>query len=206
MPEFRQRSVVQLPIEITGCKTAHMNNQVIYFKEKSVGSGTQHTVCLIACALSILFISSCGIYKFKDTNFPPDIKTVKLNFFENKARYINPQLAPKLNEKLQQKIISQTPLIRSTSDEADYVISGSISDYYVSTAGVSNQQVSSSNLNVSIHVILKNNKTQKLDEYDVSKAFPFSGQRTLQEVENSLTDDIVRGVSDEIFNRLFSNW
>ncbi|MES2773922.1 MAG: LPS assembly lipoprotein LptE [Bacteroidota bacterium] len=175
------------------------------FNRKHSKSSGHLVLYFVTCTL-LLSLVSCGIYKFKDTNFPPDIKTVKLNYFENKARYINPQLAPKLNEKLQQKIISQTPLKRSTSDEADYVISGSIRDYYVSTAGVSNQQVSSSNLNVVINVILKNNKTQKQEEYDVSKAFPFSGQRTLQEVENSLTDDIVKGVSDEIFNRLFSNW
>ncbi|MEO7310578.1 MAG: LPS assembly lipoprotein LptE [Chitinophagaceae bacterium] len=183
-----------------------MNYQVIYLKRKSVGSAGHCMSYGLAFTFLLMLMSSCSIYKFKDTNFPPDIKTVKLNFFENKARYINPQLAPKLNERLQQKMISQTPLKRSTSDEADYVIIGWISDYYVTTAGVSNQQVSSSNLNVAIHVILKNNKTQKTDEYDVSKAFPFNGQKTLQEVENSLTDDIVKGISDEIFNRLFSNW
>ena len=183
-----------------------MNNPNANLKFKTAKSCTHHALYFIACSLMLFLITSCGIYKFKDTNFPADIKTVKLNFFENKARYINPQLAPKLNEKLQQKIIGQTPLKRSNSDEADYVISGSISDYYVSIAGVSNGQGTSNNLNVGIHVILKNNKTQKQDEYDVTKSFPFSGQLSLQQIENSITDDIVKGISDEIFNRLFSNW
>ena len=182
-----------------------MNCNTTLFKQKIKARQTNPALFLVACAL-ILGLNSCGIYKFTDTNFPADIKTVKLNFFENKARYINPQLAPKLNEKLQQKMISQTPLKRSTSDEADYVISGYISDYNVTTAGVSNRQVSTSNLNVGIHVTLKNNKTQEVKDVDVAKAFPFDGQRTLQEVESALTDDIVKGVCDEIFNRLFSNW
>lgn len=163
------------------------------------------TLYLIACTL-IVSTYSCGVYTFKDISIPPEIQTVKLNFFQNKARYINPQLAPKLNERFQQKIVTQTKLKRTTSDEADYVISGSISDYYVSTAGVSNQQVSTSNLNVGIHITLKNNKKVETKEYDISKAFPFSGQKTLQEVENSITDEIVKGITDEIFNRLFSEW
>lgn len=161
---------------------------------------------LILLACLSLMLGSCGVYTFKDVSFPPDIKTAKLNFIENKSRYINPQLAPKLNEKLQQKLVSQTPLKRSSNDDADLVISGSITDYSVTTAGISGQQVSTNNLNVSIHITLKNNKAQTVEEYDVAKSFPFDGRSTLQQVENSLTDVIVKGMTEEIFNRLFSNW
>ena len=161
---------------------------------------------LLPCLMFLFILSSCGVYTLKDVNFPPDIKTVKLNFFENKARFINPLLAPRLNERLQQKVINQTPLKRSTSDEADYVISGYISDYYPTTSAIVNQQVATNNLNVNVHITLKNNKTQKEEEYDVNKAFPFSGNKNLEQVGAELTDDIVRGVTDEIFNRLFSNW
>lgn len=158
-----------------------------------------------AVFLLVAGLISCGVYKFKDTNFPPDVKTIKLNFFENKARYINAQLAPKLNEKLQQKVISQTPLKRSTSDDADYVVSGYINEYSVTTSGVANKAVTTNNLNVGVHIVLKDNKHQADKEYDVTKAFPFSAELNLQAVENSLTDEIVRGISDEIFNRLFSD-
>jgi len=171
-----------------------------------IGKSTKIWRLLCISFFTGLILSSCGVYTLKDVNFPPDIKTVKLNFFDNKSRYISPILAPRLNERLQQKIINQTPLKRSTSDEADYVISGWISDYYVTTSAIVNQQVATNNLNVNVHVILKNNKNQKEDEYDVNKAFPFSGNKSLQQVETELTDDIVRGMVDEIFNRLFSNW
>ncbi len=175
-------------------------------KIPKLNNRSRHLVLYLVVCTLLFSTVSCGIYTFKDISIPPDIQTVKLNFFLNKARYINPQLAPKLNERFQQKIVTQTKLKRTTSDEADYVISGSISDYYVSTAGVSNQQVSTSNLNVGIHVTLKNNKKPDTKEYDISKSFPFSGQSTLQEVENSITDEIVKGITDEIFNRLFSEW
>ena len=181
-----------------------MSNKAIT-KLKTINLSRHLALYFLVCALLLLTVS-CGVYTFKDISIPADIQSVKLDFFQNKARYINPQLAPKLNEKFQQKIVSQTRLKRSTSDEADYVISGSITEYFVSTAGVSNQQVSTSNLNVGIHITLKNNKKPETKEYDISKAFPFSGQKTLQEVENSIIDEIVRGITDEIFNRLFSEW
>src|ERR1700710_1171540 len=88
---------------------------------------------LFLIAIFLLF-SSCKIYSFKDASIPPEIKTIKLGFFENKARYINPQLAPQLNTNLQAKLVSQTGRQPSTHDDADYVISGYISDYSVTTS------------------------------------------------------------------------
>lgn len=142
----------------------------------------------------------------KDSSIPPEIKTIKLGLFENKARYINPQLAPKLNQNLQSKLVSQTGRQPSTRDDADYVINGFINDYTVTTSGISNGQVSSNRLTVAVHVVLQDNKNQKQEEYDVSKSFEFSGTQTITDVENSLTADIVTGLTTEIFNKLFSGW
>jgi hypothetical protein len=155
---------------------------------------------------SILLLSSCGVYSFKDASIPPEIKTIKLAFIENKARYINAQLAPKLNDRLQQKVVGQTKLTRTNSDDADYVITGYISDYSVTTSGITNQQASINRLNVGIHLVLRDNKNTKETPLDVSKSFEFPSSQTINQVEQSLTDEIVRGMTDEVFNRLFSNW
>ncbi len=164
-------------------------------------------------AFSLLLLAFCLVYScknvkysMKDSSIPANIKTIKMGLFENKARYINPQLAPKLNQNLQTKLVSQTGRQPSTRDDADYVISGFINDYTVSTSGISNGQVSSNRLTVGVHVVLQNNKDQKQDEYDVSKSFEFPGTQTITDVENSLTDQIVTGLTQEIFNKLFSGW
>jgi hypothetical protein len=153
-----------------------------------------------------LLLPACGVYTFKDVSIPAEIKTVKLNFIENKARYVNPQLSPRLTNRLQEKIVNQTRLTRSTSEDADWVISGNISQYDVSTSAISGQQASNNRLTVGAHIILRDNKTQKDQEFDITKSFEFSAQKTLQQAEASLAEDIIRGLSDEIFNRLFSNW
>lgn len=158
------------------------------------------------CGLLLIALASCGIYTFKDISIPPEIKTVKLHFIENKARYVNPQLSPRLTNKLQDKIVGQTRLTRTESEDADWVISGYISDYSVVTSGISSQQASTNRLTVGAHIVLKDNKTLKDNEYDVTKSFEFNASQTIQQAETALSDQIIQGLSDEIFNRLFSNW
>lgn len=145
-------------------------------------------------------------FSIKDVSIPPEVKTVRVLYIENKARYINPQLSPKLTDKLRQKIINQTRLSQ-TNGEADYEISGYVSDYSVSTSGISRQQVASNNLNVSVHLIFKNRLDDKKNfETDITRNFPFSATKSLTQAESELNDLMVTGLTDEIFNRIFSNW
>ena len=154
----------------------------------------------------VSFLSGCGIYKFKDVSIPPEIKTVKVNYIENRARYINPQLSPRLTDKLRQKIVGQTRLTQTNNDNVDWEITGFITDYSFSTSAISNQQVANNRLSVSVHITLNNRKADKITEYDVSRQFEFKGNQSFQQAENALGDEMIRTLTDEIFNQLFSNW
>lgn len=150
--------------------------------------------------------SSCKIYHFKDVSIPDSIKTVKVNFIENRARYINPQLSPRLTDKLRQKIISQTRLTQTNNENVDWEITGFINDYTFSTSGISNQQVVNNRLTVGIHITLNNRKADDIKDYDVSRSFEFKGNQSFQQAESALLDEMLRTLTDEIFNKLFSNW
>ena len=135
------------------------------------------------------------------------VKTFRVNYLENKARYVNPQLTPQITEKLKQKIIGQTRLRQTNNDDAHYDISGYVSDYSVTTTGISNQNASTNRLNVSFHLIFKNTLDQKKDfETDITSNYDFSAQLTLPQAESQLGDEIVKNVTDAIFNKIFSNW
>ncbi len=157
--------------------------------------------------------SSCNIYKLRDISIPDSIKSVKVNFIENRAPYINPQLSPRLTDKLRQKIVSQTRLSQTNNDNADWEIRGFISNYAFSTTGISSQggqgnqrNVTTNRLTVSVHIVLNDQKANKTQEYDVSRNFEFSANQSIQQAESTLSDEIIRGLTDDIFNRLFSNW
>lgn len=165
-------------------------------------------IVLIAAALVFIAAgnSSCNVYKFRDISIPDSIKTVKVNFIENKAPYVNPQLSPRLTDKLRQKIVGQTRLSQTNNDNADWIVGGRITNYAFSTSGISQQQVATNRLTVTVHITLNDQKANKNQEYDVSRNFEYSGNMSLQQAEASLGDEIIRGLTDDIFNRLFSNW
>jgi hypothetical protein len=166
------------------------------------------TVLLVACSLFLVpsFISCSVKYGFKDVSIPDTIKTVKVIYIENRARYINPQLSPRLTDKLRQKIVSQTKLSQTNSDNADWEISGYVSDYSFSTSAISGQQVANNRITVGLHITLNNRKADDTKDYDVSRNFEFKGSQTLQQAEAILLDEMIRTLTDEIFNKLFSNW
>jgi Lipopolysaccharide-assembly len=150
--------------------------------------------------------SSCNIYKFRDISIPDSIKTVKVNFIENRAPYVNPQLSPRLTDKLRQKIVSQTRLSQTNNDNAEWDVRGYISNYTSSTSGISQQQVATNRLTVTVHITLNDQKANKTQEYDVSRNFEYAATKSLTQAEAELTDEIIRGLTDDIFNRIFSNW
>ena len=180
------------------------NNRLYTYLLKMIAS---NAILKVFAVIIVLVLSSCGIYSFKDAVIPENVKTIKIGFIENKARYVNPQLAPMLTDKLQQKIISQTKLIRTNNDDAHYQIYATITTYDPSqTVGVSAQQASTNRLTVTVHVILKKTLDNKEQEFDVSRNFDFSANLTLNQAESQMMEDIVRNITDDIFNQIFSNW
>jgi outer membrane lipopolysaccharide assembly protein LptE/RlpB len=158
-------------------------------------------------SLALICTTACGIYTLKDVSVDySKIKTIKIGFIENKARYINPQLSPRLTDKLQQKIVSQTKLTRTNNDDAHLQVNGYVTNYDVSTTAISGTQAAGNRLTVAVHIIVKNTVDNTNEEYDISRNFDFSANLSLQQAETQLLDEIIRNVTDEIFNKLFSNW
>lgn len=156
--------------------------------------------------ISTVVSPGCGVYSFADVSIPDSIKTVRVNFIENKARYVNPQLSPQLTDKLRQKILNQTKLTQTNSDNAHLDISAEIRDYSVSTSGISNQQTQMNRLTVGVHLTVNNRLSNTSEEYDVSRSFEFNANLSLQAAESQLLDEMVRNLTDDMFNRMFSNW
>lgn len=167
----------------------------------------------LTAILSFLFLifsfATCK-YSFKDSSpIPANITTFRVNLFQNKARYVNPTLAPQLTEKLKQQIISETRLRETTNDDANYDISGYVSDYSVTTSGIANQTSSTNRLNVTFHLIFKNTvdpDPSKSFETDLTSNYDFSANESLQQGETEKMDDILKTVTASIFNKIFSNW
>jgi len=162
---------------------------------------------LVACVAAFYGIVSpgCNIYKFNEATIPDSIRTVKLNFIENRARYINPQISPRLTDRFRQKILGQTRLSPNDTNP-DWEINAYITDYSFSTSAISGQQVAANRLTVAVHISLIDRKTDEVKDFDVSRSFEFKGNLSFQQAEAQLLDEMTRTLTDEMFNRLFSNW
>ena len=168
-----------------------------------------HVLLLPICLLLIAIFSfaTCK-YGFRDTSpIPVEVKTFRVNYLENKASYVNPQLSPQLTEKLKQKIINTTRLRQTNNDDAHYDISGYVSEYFTSTTGITNNNASTNRLSVSFHLNFKNSLDEKKNfEADLSSNFDFPATQSLSQAESALNADIVKSIVDAVFNKIFSNW
>ena len=174
----------------------------------------QPTRQVLVVALMILGLSSCKVYSFKDTSIPPEVKSIHIAYIENRAPLVNPQLAPQLNDALRQKINNQASrLSQVQGSDADWDVNGWVSGYSYTTSGVANQQAASNRLTVTVHIVFKNHldptgkKVAPADfEADVTRNFDFSANITITDAEAQLIPTVVSNMTDEIFNKLFSNW
>jgi hypothetical protein len=156
--------------------------------------------------ISLFNFSTCR-YSFKDVSLPAEVKTFRVNYFENKAQYVNTQLSPQITEKLKQKIINTTRLRQTNDDNADYDISGYVSQYFTSTISITGSNSSGNRLTVGFHLIFINKLDEKKNfEADLLRTIDFPAEQSLSEVEQQRTTDIVSNIVDEIFNKIFSNW
>jgi hypothetical protein len=172
----------------------------------------------IITSLALIFTLSANsgcAYSFNDIAVNDSIKTFHVAFIGNVAPINNPQLSPNLTQRLKQKINSQTKLSEKNSENgADYFITGNIVRYDVSTTGVTQNQTNNgsrlqANLNrltVGVKITLNNQLNGNVQEFDISRSFDFSATQSLQAAENALLEEMIRNLSDEIFNRIFSQW
>jgi len=162
----------------------------------------------IVLGFGLITMSATCKYSFNDTSpIPPEISSFRVNYLENKAQYVNTQLSPQLTERLKQKIINTTRLRQTNSDQADYDISGYVSQYYTTTVSITGSNASGNRLTVGFHLSFRNNRDEKKNiEADLMRTYDFEGNLSLSQAEASLNDEMVKNLTDEIFNKIFSNW
>jgi hypothetical protein len=164
-------------------------------------------ILTLGFALYIFSYASCK-YSFKDVSpIPTEVKNFRVQPLTNRASYVNPQLSPQLSEKLRQKITGTTRLRQTNSDDAHYDISGYISQYTVSTVNITGGESSTNRLTIGFHLVFKNTlDNTKNFEADIARNEDYAATLSLSEAENTISEKVIKNLTDEIFNKIFSNW
>ncbi|MFY0254629.1 LPS assembly lipoprotein LptE [Chitinophaga sp. 30R24] len=160
----------------------------------------------------LAMLAGCSVkYSATGASIDQDAKTVNVRFIINKAPINNPTLSQRLTQRLRDKITSQTRLTQVNENEprADYEFKATITGYSFSNAAVTNvDKAATSRLNVTVNVtFIKRVGDKKGFSQSFTRSADFSASQLPSTVENNLLDNnIIPGITDDIFNRAFANW
>ena len=146
-------------------------------------------------------------YSFSGVNISPDIKTVTVEYFPNRAPVVQAQLSQLFTDALIDKIQSNTSL-DLTAAGGDVTFSGEIRNYETRpTAITGNETAARNRLTISIRVVYTNDVDPEADfDTSFSRYEDYDSSQNLADVEGELIDLIVESILDDIFNKAFVNW
>lgn len=156
----------------------------------------------------ISLLSSC--YTLKNASIPPDLKTINIQFFENNAPLVVNNLSQTFTEALKERIRTQSRL-SLVRGEADATLSGSIIGYTIAPVSIeatSNNAppiAGANRLSITVKVKFVYDKDKKLNfEESMTRFANYKGDINSQ--EQNLIQEITKQLTEDIYNKAFSNW
>lgn len=163
---------------------------------------------LLAVVLTVSVFTACKVgYSFTGASIAPSVKTFSVYYFPNRAKLVNPNLSQSFNDGLQEKLIRQTSLSQIT-ENGDLEYSGQITEYEIRPMNIQQGDLAALNrLTVGIKVKFVNNKDHEQDWEKSFTAFEdFESSQSLSNVEDDLVTEIIKKLTDDIFNASIANW
>ena len=156
----------------------------------------------------IFIIDACTIkYSFTGAAISPEIKTISVQYFQNRSNLVNPSLSQDFTEALKDKFTSQTSL-DLTNDYGDLNFEGEITGYDTKPISIQGNETAAQNrLTITIKVKFSNAIEPENDFETSFSAFEdYDGSKSLDEVESALIPDILEKLTEDIFNKSVAKW
>ncbi|MCK4678024.1 MAG: LptE family protein [Bacteroidales bacterium] len=164
-------------------------------------------VTYIILFVYITLLSACGVYSFTGASVSPEVKTVSIDYFPNKAPLIQATLSQTFTDALKDKFISEANL-DLMPDNGDLQLSGTIIGYSTKPIAIKGNETAALNrLTITIKVKFINtvDETQNF-ESSFSRFEDYDSSRDLASVEDVLIGLINEQIVIDIFNRAIINW
>lgn len=161
----------------------------------------------IIFSLIAMCLTGCGIYSFSGTSIQPDVTSITVQNFDNRAMLINPTLANDLTIALQDKYRKLTKL-DMLSDGGDLVVSGFIVSYEVTPTAITSDEVASMNrLTIAVRIKFVNEKHPE-DNFERNFAAyqDYDSNNSLDSVQGILCEQIIETLVEDIFNATVADW
>jgi hypothetical protein len=171
-------------------------------------TGKRFSIVVIGLLLMMLAITSCKVsYSFTGASISPDVKTISIQYFQNRASLVQPGLSQTLTDALIDKCKAQTKL-SFISNSGDVNFEGDITDYFTKPLTVgADAQAAMNRFTIAVKVKFTNVIEPNLSyEKTFSRYQDYASNLNLSDVEKSLVEIIVEQLIEDIFNEAFVNW
>ena len=163
---------------------------------------------ILLSVLAVILFTGCKIsYSFSGASISPQVKTVSIQYFQNRAPLVQPGLSQTITDALIDKCKAQTSLsyVNGTGD-VDFF--GEITDYNSRPLTVAaNATAAMSRFTITAKVKFTNSVDPDLSfEQTFSRYADYDANLDLSVVEKELSDQIVEMIVEDIFNQAFVNW
>lgn len=153
--------------------------------------------------------SSCLFYSFKGISIPPDVETFYVEDFSvsKSARNSPSDISQKFAEALRRKVTNESRL-KYIETDPHISFSGEILAYSVnSVAPVEGNTTALNRLEIRLKVNY-NNSLNDEDEWSNNFSFfqDYDSSADLQSIEDGLIDAIFVQLTEDVFNKAFTNW
>jgi predicted porin len=173
---------------------------------KNIFAGT--VVPYLVFVAGIVLFYGCKIsYSFSGARISPAVKTISIQYFQNRASLVQPGLSQNLTDALIDKCKSQTNL-GFVNGIGDVNFEGEISDYNTRPLTVAaDAQAATNRFTIAVRVKFTNAVDPELNyEQSFSRYEDYDSNLDLSQVEGDLTKKIIELLVEDIFNKAFVNW
>ena len=179
-----------------------MSNTHYYNKFRSlIGVGFMLIIAMsvVACSIS---------YKFNGASIDyTKTKTIQINDFPIRASYVWGPMAPMFNNALKDMFANHTRLTQ-VKRNGNMKIEGEITQYSQRNKSVSSEGYSAqTELSITVNVRFVNNANHSLDfERQFTASQSYETTRSLNSVQEELVSQMVKDLTEQIFNATVANW
>ncbi len=161
---------------------------------------------LLICG--VMIPSSCKVsYSFSGASISPLVKTVSVQYFQNRAPIVQPGLSENLTDALIDKCKAQTSLA-TVNGVGDVNFEGVITDYNTRPLTVAaDAQAAMNRFTITVKVKFTNSVDPDLSfDQTFSGYQDYNSNLDLSQVEGDLSTTIVGQIVEDVFNQAFVNW
>ncbi|NMC39572.1 MAG: LptE family protein [Bacteroidales bacterium] len=163
---------------------------------------------LLVIMIGGFIFQGCKIsYSFTGASISPQVKTLSVQYFQNRASLVQPGLSQSLTDALSDKCKAQTRL-SLISGNGDVNFEGEITDYSTRPLTVAaDSRAAMNRFTISVKVKFTNTvEPQYSYERTFTRYEDYDSRLNLSDVEKGLSDKIIELLVEDIFNAAFVNW